>query len=206
MDQSGDGKITLAEFEMMFENEGTNMADALLPQWFFLAGQPHTFMVYIYIYIHIISTSWFNCGICCWLLQARIHRRRTDMFCCHVLQDMALCCFMQMQIQWNRAPKHQPHKHLRTSEMQWNAMKCNEMLYVATISEHLRTPSISPILGPQDFPAIAGNRQGCKPSWKVPRSTPRTPGHSSRLWTLMATTSHGGSRWTTLGQVAENIE
>jgi len=32
MDQSGDGKITLAEFEMMFENEGTNMADALLPQ------------------------------------------------------------------------------------------------------------------------------------------------------------------------------
>ena len=34
MDQSGDGKITLGEFEMMFENEGTNVADVLLPQFF----------------------------------------------------------------------------------------------------------------------------------------------------------------------------
>ena len=34
MDQSGDGKITLGEFEMMFENEGNNVADVLLPQFF----------------------------------------------------------------------------------------------------------------------------------------------------------------------------
>ena len=53
MDQSGDGKITLAEFEMMFENEGTNMADALLRTVIFSQQDSHILLWCIYIYIYI---------------------------------------------------------------------------------------------------------------------------------------------------------
>ena len=193
MDQSGDGKITLAEFEMMFENEGTNMADALLRQWFFSAGQPHTFMVYIYIYISYLLHDSIAAFV------ADCYRQGSsggELTCSTAMFCRTWHCVVLCKCKYNET-EPQNINPTNISEHQ----KCNEMQWNARCSYYFRTSQ-----NPIDFPnfrslGFPGNRRQ-SPGMQAFLESAEI--NASDAWTLFASLDVDGdnvTRWQSLDNV-----